>query len=103
MKMENQRSNDNKTSYKFIKRVKGTRNVDVLCKSFSKMPPKLELLNLRQELNRLIKVGVLNASIDDLSGSDFKLSFVKNGVLLEIYYELIEETEYSTAQYDPMI
>ena len=75
----------------------------MICKSFAEMPPKLELLRLKQEFINLGELGALNASIEDLSGSDFKVSFIHNGSLVEIYYELIKETEYSTTQYDPMI
>lgn len=92
-----------KPCYKLIKRLKGSQRVDVICKSFAEMPPKLELLQLKQEFINLGELGALNASIEDLSGSDFKVSFVRNGSLVEIYYELIKETEYSTTQYDPMI
>ena len=90
-------------SYKLIKRMKGSQQVDVICKSFAEMPPKLELLQLKQEFINLGEMGALNASIEDLSGSDFKVSFVHNGSLVEIYYELIMETEHNTVQYDPMI
>ena len=93
----------NKACFKLIKRLKGSQRVDVICKSFAEMPPKLELLQLKQEFINLGELGALNASIEDLSGSDFKVSFVHNGSLVEIYYELIKETEYSTTQYDPMI
>ena len=92
-----------KPCYKLIKRLKGSQRVDVICKSFAEMPPKLELLQLKQEFINLGELGALNASIDDLSGSDFKVSFIHNGSLVEIYYELIMETEYSTTQYDRMI
>ena len=92
-----------KPCYKLIKRLKGSQRVDVICKSFAEMPPKLELLQLKQEFINLGELGALNASIEDLSGSDFKVSFVRNGSLVEIYYELIMETEYNTTQYDPMI
>lgn len=98
--MKNQQ---NKACYKLIKRMKGSQRVDVICKSFAEMPPKLELLQLKQELINLGKLGALNASIEDLSGSDFKVSFINDGSLVEIYYELIMETEYNTTQYDPMI
>lgn len=90
-------------SYKLIKRMKGSQQVDVICKSFAEMPPKLELLQLKQELINLGELGALNASIEDLSGSDFKVSFVHNGSLVEICYGLIMETEHNTVQYDPMI
>lgn len=90
-------------SYKLIKRMKGSQQVDVICKSFAEMPPKLELLQLKQEFINLGEMGALNASIEDLSGSDFKVSFIHNGSLVEIYYELIMETEHNTVQYDPMI
>ena len=93
----------NKACFKLIKRLKGSQRVDVICKSFAEMPPKLELLQLKQEFINLGELGALNASIEDLSGSDFKVSFIHNGSLVEIYYELIKETEYSTTQYDPMI
>ena len=93
---------DNKC-YKLIKRMKGSQRVDVICKSFAEMPPKLELLQLKQEFINLGELGALNASIEDLSGSDFKVSFIHNGSLVEIYYELIMETEHNTTQYDPMI
>lgn len=89
--------------YKLIKRMKGSQRVDVICKSFAEMPPKLELLQLKQEFINLGEMGALNASIEDLSGSDFKVSFINDGSLVEIYYELIMETEYNTTQYDPMI
>lgn len=92
-----------KPCYKLIKRLKGSQRVDVICKSFAEMPPKLELLQLKQEFINLGELGALNASIEDISGSDFKVSFVRNGSLVEIYYELIMETEYNTTQYDPMI
>ena len=98
--MKNQQS---KPCYKLIKRLKGSQRVDVICKSFAEMPPKLELLRLKQEFINLGELGALDASIEDLSGSDFKVSFIHNGSLVEIYYELIKETEYSTTQYDPMI
>lgn len=93
----------NKACFKLIKKMKGSQHVDVICKSFAEMPPKLELLRLKQEFINLGELGALNASIEDLSGSDFKVSFIHNGSLVEIYYELIKETEYSTTQYDPMI
>ena len=104
----------NKACFKLIKKMKGsqqvveilkdiTSQVDVICKSFAEMPPKLELLRLKQEFINLGELGALNASIEDLSGSDFKVSFIHNGSLVEIYYKLIKETEYSTTQYDPMI
>lgn len=98
-----QMKNQNKACYKLIKRMKGSQQVDVICKSFAEMPPKLELLQLKQELINFGELGALNASIEDLSGSDFKVSFVHNGSLVEIYYELIMETEHNTTQYDPMI
>lgn len=98
--MKNQQ---NKACFKLIKKMKGSQQVDVICKSFAEMPPKLELLRLKQEFINLGELGALNASIEDLSGSDFKVSFIHNGSLVEIYYELIKETEYSTTQYDPMI
>lgn len=93
----------NKACFKLIKKMKGSQRVDVICKSFAEMPPKLELLQLKQEFINLGKLGALNASIEDLSGSDFKVSFISDGSLVEIYYELIMETEYNTTQYDPMI
>ena len=93
----------NKACFKLIKKMKGSQQVDVICKSFAEMPPKLELLQLKQEFINLGELGALNASIEDLSGSDFKVSFVHNGSLVEIYYELIMETEHNTVQYDPMI
>ena len=93
----------NKACFKLIKKMKGSQQVDVICKSFAEMPPKLELLRLKQEFINLGELGALDASIEDLSGSDFKVSFIHNGSLVEIYYELIKETEYSTTQYDPMI
>lgn len=93
----------NKACFKLIKRLKGSQRVDVICKSFAEMPPKLGLLRLKQEFINLGELGALNASIEDLSGSDFKVSFIHNGSLAEIYYELIKEAEYSTTQYDPMI
>lgn len=92
-----------KPCFKLIKRMKGSQQVDVICKSFAEMPPKLELLQLKQELINLGELGALNASIEDLSGSDFKVSFVHNGSLVEICYGLIMETEHNTVQYDPMI
>ena len=98
-----QMKNQNKACYKLIKRMKGSQQVDVICKSFAEMPPKLELLQLKQELINFGELGALNASIEDLSGSDFKVSFVHNGSLVEIHYELIMETEHNTVQYDPMI
>lgn len=98
--MKNQQ---NKACYKLVKRMKGSQRVDVICKSFAEMPPKLELLQLKQEFINLGELGALNASIDDLSGSDFKVSFIHNGSLVEIHYELIMETEHNTVQYDPMI
>lgn len=98
-----QMKNQNKACYKLIKRMKGSQQVDVICKSFAEMSPKLELLQLKQEFINLGELGALNASIEDLSGSDFKVSFVHNGSLVEIYYELIMETEHNTVQYDPMI
>lgn len=97
------KNKQNKACYKLIKRMKGSQQVDVICKSFAEMPPKLELLRLKQEFINFGELGALNASIEDLSGSDFKVSFIHNGSLVEIYYELIKETEYSTTQYDPMI
>lgn len=93
----------NKACFKLIKKMKGSQQVDVICKSFAEMPPKLELLRLKQELINLGELGALDASIEDLSGSDFKVSFIHNGSLVEICYGLIMETEYSTTQYDPMI
>lgn len=94
----------NKACFKLIKKMKeGSQRVDVICKSFAEMPPKLELLQLKQEFINLGELGALNASIEDLSGSDFKVSFIHNGSLVEIYYELIMETEHNTVQYDPMI
>lgn len=92
-----------KPCFKLIKRMKGSQQVDVICKSFAEMPPKLELLQLKQELINLGELGALNASIEDLSGSDFKVSFIHNGSLVEIHYGLIMETEHNTVQYDPMI
>ena len=92
-----------KPCFKLIKRMKGSQQVDVICKSFAEMPPKLELLQLKQEFINLGELGALNASIEDLSGSDFKVSFIHNESLVEIYYELIMETEHNTVQYDPMI
>lgn len=98
-----QMKNQNKACFKLIKKMKGSQQVDVICKSFAEMPPKLELLQLKQELINLGELGALNASIEDLSGSDFKVSFVHNGSLVEICYGLIMETEHNTVQYDPMI
>ena len=92
-----------KPCFKLIKKMKGSQQVDVICKSFAEMPPKLELLQLKQELINLGELGALNASIEDLSGSDFKVSFVHNGSLVEICYGLIMETEHNTVQYDTMI
>lgn len=98
------KNQQNKPCYKLIKRLKGwSQRVDVICKSFAEMPPKLELLQLKQELINLGELGALNASIEDLSGSDFKVSFIHNGSLVEICYGLIMETEHNTVQYDPMI
>lgn len=101
--LDRQMKNQIKPCFKLIKRMKGSQQVDVICKSFAEMPPKLELLQLKQEFINLGELGALNASIEDLSGSDFKVSFIHNGSLVEIYYELIMETEHNTVQYDPMI
>lgn len=98
-----QMNQQNKACFKLIKKMKGSHQVDMICKSFAEMPPKLELLQLKQELINLGELGALNASIEDLSGSDFKVSFVHNGSLVEICYGLIMETEHNTVQYDPMI
>lgn len=98
-----QMNQQNKACFKLIKKMKGSQQVDVICKSFAEMPPKLELLQLKQELINLGELGALNASIEDLSGSDFKVSFIHNGSLVEICYGLIMETEHNTVQYDPMI
>lgn len=101
----NQMSNSTKPQpwYKLVKQVKGSEKVEVICKSHANMPPKLEILRLREEFKNLIEMGCLNAALEDLSGADFKLSCIKNGVAIEIYYELVMETEYTCVQYDAMI
>lgn len=99
----NQKPNTPQPWYKLIKQVKGSEKVEVICKSHANMPPKLEILRLREEFKNLIEMGCLNAALEDLSGADFKLSCIKNGAAVEIYYELVMESEYQCIQYDPMI
>ncbi len=101
----NQMSNNTKSQpwYKLVKKMKGSDQVEVIAKSHASMPPKLEIIRLKEEFSNLIELGALNASLEDLSGSDFKLSFISGSTMVELYYELIMETEYNCIQYDPMI
>lgn len=89
--------------YKLVKKMKGSDQVEVIAKSHASMPQKLEIIRLHEEFSNLIELGALNASLEDLSGSDFKLSFISGSTMVELYYELIMETEYNCIQYDPMI
>lgn len=98
----NQKPNDQPV-YKLVKKIKGSDHVEVISKAFASMPPKLESLRLKEEFTNLIKIGCLNAALEEVAGSDFRLTFVKDGQKVEIYYELIMETNYSSVSYDPMI
>ena len=89
--------------YKLVKKMSGSDHVEVITKSHASCPPKFAIMQLHDEFANLIELGVLNAALIDMSGSDFKLSFVHNGCVVEIFYELIMETERETAHYDPMI
>lgn len=89
--------------YKLIKKMGDSDHVEVITKSRASCPPKLAIMQLHDEFANLIELGVLNAALIEMSGSDFKLSFVHNGCVVEIFYELIMETERETAHYDPMI
>lgn len=82
------------TVYKLVK-IYGAKQ-EVICRSYASMPPKMEMERLHDEFKKLIDDGCLKASIFvPASKAGFRLSYNKGNQVIDVWYELRLETNYS--------